>query len=61
VVDADREHDIGEEEPGTRTPERQEDRVNVRKRMPPDHRHPAVPEGREEVPGDRPPDEGREV
>jgi hypothetical protein len=61
VVDADREHDIGGEEPGTRTPERQEDRVNVRKRMPADHRHPAAPEGREEVPGDHPANEGREV
>jgi sporulation protein YlmC with PRC-barrel domain len=62
VVDADREHDlIGGEDPGTRTPERQEDRVNVRKRMPADHRHPAAPEGREEVPGDHPANEGREV
>ena len=62
AVDVDRERDlVGEEEPGTRTPERQEARVNVRKRMPADRRHPAVPEGREEVPDDRPADEGREV
>jgi sporulation protein YlmC with PRC-barrel domain len=62
AVDVDRERDlVDEEEPGTRTPERQEARVNVRKRMPADRRHPAVPEGREEVPDDRPADEGREV
>jgi hypothetical protein len=36
--------------------------VNVRKRMPADRQHPAAPEDREQVPDDRPTDEGpREV
>ena len=61
AVDAERDL-AGEEEPGTATPERQDARVNVRKRMPADRQHPAAPEGREQVPDDRPADEGpREV
>ena len=60
--DSDGERDLlDEEESGTRSPERQDARVNVRKRMPADRQHPAVSEGREEMPDDRSGDEGRGV
>ena len=59
TVDSERERDLLEEdEPERRSPERQDARVNIRKRMPADRQHPAVSE---EMAGDRPVDEGREV